>query len=146
MCLGSNYTIVCCCFELLLFSVILCYALWHNQYSAEGVMEFICCNQTLGFFFIIIIIITHRVQAPRIALYFLNASKDHLWPASDISLPYLQKKGPAAAQIKVIPIIWAWPAWTTRLYRRPRTPTPLVIGSSQRHWSFQNKKSQTNLS
>lgn len=145
MCLGSNYTIVCCCFELLLFSVILCCALWHNQYSAEGVMEFICCNQTLGFFFIIIIII-HRVQAPRLALYFLKASKDHLWPASDTSLPYLQKKGPAAPRIKVITIIWAWPAWTTRLHRRPKTPTTLVTGSSQRHWSFQNKKTPTNLS
>lgn len=73
MCLGSNYTIVCCCFELLLFSVILCYALWHdNRYSAEGVMEFICCNQTPGLFFIIII---HRVQAPRLAVHFSKASR-----------------------------------------------------------------------
>lgn len=77
MCLESNYTIVCCCFELLLFSVILCYALWHNQYSAEGGMEFICCNQTLGFFLKIIIIIIHihRIQAPGLALHFLKASQ-----------------------------------------------------------------------
>lgn len=73
MCLGSNYTIVCCCFELLLFSVILCYALWHNQYSAEGVTEFICCNQTLEFIFIIIHI--HRLQAAGLALHFLKASQ-----------------------------------------------------------------------
>lgn len=64
---------MCCCFELLLFSVILCYALWHdNRYSAGGVMEFICCNQTLGLFFIIII---HRVQEPRLALHFSEASR-----------------------------------------------------------------------
>lgn len=72
---GSNYTIVCCWFELLLFSVILCYALWHNQYSAEGVTEFICCNQALEFLIIIIIIIIHRVQAARLALHFLMASQ-----------------------------------------------------------------------
>ena len=94
MCLGSNYTIVCCYFELLLFSVILCYALWHhNRYSAEGVMEFICCNQTLGLFLIIII---HRAQAPR--LHFSKASRrpfvaQPLTPA----IPYGQQKIPAAA-------------------------------------------------
>lgn len=35
-------------------------------------MEFICCNQTLGFFLIIIIHI-HGVQAPGLALHFLKA-------------------------------------------------------------------------
>lgn len=69
------HTIVYCCFELLLFSVILCYALWHkSRYSAEGVTEFICCNQTLGLFIIIIII--NGAQAPR--------------QASDTSIPDVQ--------------------------------------------------------
>lgn len=96
MCLGSNYTIVCCCFELLLFSVILCYALWHNnRYSAEGVTEFIGCNQTLGLFFIIVI---HGVEAPRLTLHFSKASRrpfvaQPLTPAYPISAV----KGPSSS-------------------------------------------------
>lgn len=36
-------------------------------------MEFICCNQTLGLVFIIIII--HRAQVPRLASHFSKASR-----------------------------------------------------------------------
>lgn len=96
MCLESNYTIVCCWFELLLFSIVLCYALWHNQYSAEGVMEFICCNQTLGFFLIIIIHI-HGVQAPGLALHFLKAIQRPSVASPWHQLPLSAEKGPSSS-------------------------------------------------